>query len=77
MVQESCTQAGALHGVADGHEQCVKTVPYTVCRMVPHTVKKCVPYTVCEMVPCTYHEGVPYTVCKQVPYTVKYRCPTR
>ena len=57
--------------------QCVKKVPYTVCKQVPVTTTQCVPVsvtrkvreckTVCE--PRTVTKQVPVEVCTQVPVT--------
>jgi hypothetical protein len=43
-------------------QDCVKKVPYKVCRMETCTVCKKVPYTVCKSVPYTVNVKVPYTV---------------
>jgi hypothetical protein len=55
--------------------QCVRKVPYTVCKQVPVTTTRCVPVQVCRTVKECKTVCVPKTICKQVPVCIMQKVP--
>jgi hypothetical protein len=55
--------------------QCVRKVPYTVCRQVPETTTICVPVTIKRQVTELKTIQVPRTICRQVPVEVCVKVP--
>jgi hypothetical protein len=55
--------------------QCVKQVPYTVCRQVPVQKTICTPVTVTRQVCVPQTICVPRTICRQVPVEICVKVP--